>query len=235
MSVCGGRDEPVGAMQCRSADRDFSGYNAAQAARPVRPLARAAVSLALEGPLAAGQVPGALEAGPGPVALELGSGIGVETRFLAENGFEVHSYDVDPSVAGTLAALARSLPIIHTTADLAQVEAFPAADLVVSCATLPFVRRDEFSALWGRILDSLRPGGILAVDLFGDRDDWASTDGTFLSRDEVEQLLRWTEVLELVEEEREGRSFSGPKHWHTFRVIARCPQDAEALRASRRP
>lgn len=222
VSACGGRDEPFGEMQRRSADRDFSRYNAAQAERPVRPLARSAVSWVLEGSFAAWQVPDALEAGSGPVALELGSGIGVEARFLAENGFEVHSYDADPSVAGALASLARSLPITHTTADIAQIEAFPAADLVVSCATLSFVRRDAFSALWGRIVDSLRSRGILAVDFFGDRDDWAGTDGTFLSRAEVEQLLRWTEVLELVEDEREGQSFSGPKHWHTYRVIARC-------------
>ncbi|RCS64216.1 hypothetical protein CIK81_03165 [Brachybacterium sp. JB7] len=31
------------------------------------------------------------------------------------------------------------------------------------------------------------------------------------------------EILELTEDERDGRSFSGPKHWHTFRVIARRP------------
>ena len=215
------RDERMGEMPRRSPERDFSGYNAAQAERPVRPLARAAVSLALAGPRAAGQVPGALAALAPRVAVELGSGAGVEARFLAENGFEVHSYDADPSVADAYAELARSLPISHTTADLAQIETFPAVDLVLSCATLPFVRRDEFPALWRRILDSLRLGGILAVDLFGDRDDWASTDGTFLSRDEVEQLLRGTDVLELVEEEREGRSFSGPKHWHTYRVLAR--------------
>lgn len=221
VSARGERGEQTRAMQRRSTERDFSGYNAAQAERPVRPLARAAVSLALEGHRAAGQVPGALGSAPAPVALELGSGAGVEARFLAENGFQVHSYDVDPSVASTFVELARSLPISHKTTDLAQVEAFPAADLVISCATLPFVRRDAFPVLWNRIRDALRPGGILAVDLFGDRDDWAGTDGTFLARDEVEQLLRCADVLELVEEEREGRSFSGPKHWHTYRVLAR--------------
>lgn len=59
------------------------------------------------------------------------------------------------------------------------------------------------------------------MDLFGVHDDWAVTDGTYLSRDEVEELLEGFEVLELAEEERGGRSFSGPKPWHTFRVLAR--------------
>lgn len=61
------------------------------------------------------------------------------------------------------------------------------------------------------------------MDLFGERDDWAGTDGTYLSREEAEALLDGLEVIELVEEEHDGRSFSGPKHWHPYRVLARRP------------
>lgn len=93
----------------------------------------------------------------------------------------------------------------------------------LSCATLPFVPRPAFGALWSRMREALRPRGILAVDLFGDREDWADTDAIYLSRDDVEALLDGLEILELTEEERDGRSFSGPKHWHTFRVIDRRP------------
>ena len=70
---------------------------------------------------------------------------------------------------------------------------------------------------------ALRPGGVLAVDLFGERDDWAGTEGTYLARAEVDSLLEGLEVLDLSEEERDGRSFAGPKHWHTFRILARRP------------
>src|SRR5699024_12392967 len=69
--------------------------------------------------------------------------------------------------------------------------------------------------------EALRAQGVLAVDLFGEHDDWAGTDGTFLSRDEVGALLEGYEVLASTEKERDGRSFSGPKHWHTFRILAR--------------
>lgn len=193
-------------MQPRSADRDFAGYNAAQSAREVRPLARRARAL--------------LRVGSGE-AVELGSGAGVEARFLAENGVSVHTYDADPSVAPAMADLARTLPITHITTDLSTLRSLPAVDLVLSCATLSFVPRTSFRALWDLVLEALRPGGVLAVDLFGDRDDWAGTDGTFLRRDEVEDLLDGLDVLDLVEEERDGRSFGGPKHWHTFRVLAR--------------
>lgn len=198
----------VSPMQHSSADRDFSEYNAAQAARPVRPLALAALAAA-EGTGTSGRT-----------AIELGCGIGVEARFLAENGCTVHAYDVDPSVAPALDALAAELPVHPEIIDLTRIAALPEADLVLSCAALPFLPRDGFDRLWSALTAALRPEGILAVDLFGDLDDWAGTDGTYLARHEVDALLEGFEVLELAEEQRDGRSFSGPKHWHTYRVLA---------------
>lgn len=197
-------------MQRSSTDRDFSGYNAAQAQRRVRPLAVAAVDAARP---PAGGPPG--------TAVELGCGRGVEARFLAENGYTVHAYDVDPSVSGALAALAAELPVLPETVDIAEITSLPDADLLLSCASLPFIPRTAFDRLWSLMTGALLPGGVLAVDLFGENDDWAGTDGTFLPRHEVKSLLAGFEVLDLVEEERDGGSFSGPKHWHTYRILAR--------------
>lgn len=198
-------------MQRSSLDRDFSAYNAAQAERPVRPLARRAVELAFD----------VSRTSHARTAIELGSGIGIEARFMAENGFTVHTYDTDASVEAAMAAMSARLPIVHTTVDLAKQLALPDADLVLACATLPFVPRAAFDRLWTTVRASLRPRGILAIDLFGDRDDWAAIDGTFLTRPEVETMLDGLEIIELAEEQRDGRSLSGPKHWHTYRVIAR--------------
>ena len=214
----------LGAMQRSSSDRDFSGYNAAQAERSVRPLAVAALEAARrsedEPP------PARVDGGTGNVrgtAIELGCGRGIEARFLAENGYTVHAFDVDPSVAPALAELAAELPVHPEIVDLAEIDALPGADLVLACASLPFVARGSFDGLWDAMRAALRPRGILAVDLFGEHDDWAATDGTYLARHEVESLLEGFEVLELTEEQRDGRSFSGLKHWHTFRVLARRP------------
>lgn len=116
----------------------------------------------------------------------------------------------------------------HETLDLASITALPATDLILACATLPFVPRAHFDGLWQAMRDALRPGGVLAVDLFGDRDDWARTDGTFLTRAEVETVLEDVEVLSLEETERDGASFQGPKHWHTYQVLARTRERAPA-------
>lgn len=200
-------------MQSSGADRDFAPYNAAQEGRDVRPLARAAVAAAR---------PTGDAMGTRRVAIDLGCGRGIEARHLAESGYTVHAYDVDPSVAPAMAELAAERPVQHETLDLASITALPAADLILSCATLPFVPRNHFDGLWQTMLEALRPGGVLAVDFFGDRDDWAGTDGTFLTRAEVEARLAGFDVLSLDERERDGASFRGPKHWHTYQVLARC-------------
>lgn len=121
----------------RTAGRDFSGYNQAQLGRPVRPLARRAAEVVL-----------AKENPARPVAVELGSGAGIEARFLAESGFHLHAFDGDGSVEALLGKLGQSHGITPVTADLETLEALPAADLVLSCATLPFVRRAAFASLW---------------------------------------------------------------------------------------
>lgn len=149
-------------MQNSSAERDFGAYNSAQQGRPVRPLAKRAVD--------AWAAPVETAAG---AAVELGSGVGIEAAYLADAGFRVHSYDVDPGVEEAMRALAESHPIQHRTVRLEELTALPDADLILSCATLSFVPRAGFAVVWQLLRDALRPGGVLAVDLFGQRDDWA--------------------------------------------------------------
>lgn len=198
-------------MQCSSKERDFSAYNAAQAGRPVRPLAVRAV-----------EASDAAQPGPSRrTAVELGCGIGIEARYLAEHRYDVWTYDTDPSVEPALRDLGCRHPVNHTTTALESIDQLPVADLLLSCATLSFVPRAGFDHLWRVITRAVRPGGVLAIDLFGERDDWAHTDGTYLTRTELDELLQDWSGAEIEEKEFDGRSFSGPKHWHTFTVLAR--------------
>lgn len=199
-------------MQVKVGDRDFSAYNAAQEGRSLRPLAVRAVQER------AGRA--GVADGSAGTAVELGSGIGIEARYLAEHGYEVWTYDTDPTVERALRSLASRYPIHHTTAALESISELPACDLLLSCATLSFVPREAFDDLWGLITAAVRPGGVLAVDLFGVNDDLARTDGTYLARTEVEKLLEGWTTAEVEEKEYDGRSFSGAKHWHTFTVLA---------------
>jgi hypothetical protein len=78
--------------------------------------------------------------------------------------------------------------------------------------------------VWRQIRRALVPGGIFAGQLFGTRDSWAGDPGmTFQDRSEVTRLLDGLEILELHEAERDGEAHSGPKHWHTYDILARQP------------
>lgn len=113
------------------------------------------------------------------------------------------------------------------TADLADYQP-PAADLIFSFATLPFLLPANTAEAWTRIRTAVRSGGVLAISLFGDRGSWASGDSTvvgmtFHTGREVEGLFEDLVILDLEELEHDGPSGRGPKHWHRCDVIARRP------------
>ncbi len=63
----------------------------------------------------------------------------------------------------------------------------------------------------------------LIGQLFGIRDSWADDpEMTFHSSQQVRSMLDATFAIETLEEiDEEGDSFSGPKHWHIFDIIAK--------------
>ncbi|MHC6223003.1 hypothetical protein [Arthrobacter sp. MMS24-S77] len=50
------------------------------------------------------------------------------------------------------------LPLEHSVSDFTRLESLPEADLVLSCAGMPYVPREDFQGFWELILVSLRPG-----------------------------------------------------------------------------
>ena len=78
--------------------------------------------------------------------------------------------------------------------------------------------------MWGRIRAAILAGGRFSGELLGDRDTWASlVDHTAINRPAVEALFDGWIVELFEEEENDGEAFGGPKHWHYFHVVAKCP------------
>lgn len=185
-------------------------YNSAQVGRAPRRLCLDVLELA--GP------------GGGRVAVEIGAGAGVEAKAMLDAGWVVHAYDRDPEMPERLRALAGAdADVVASVGQVEQIE-LPPADLVHSGYSLPYLDPARFDDLWLRIRAALRPGGWLAVNLFGDRDEWAGDPTlSIVTRERLDEMFDGLEVVRLDEEDADGMAFSGPKHWHVFTVIARRP------------
>ena len=191
---------------------DWAGYYAWSAGREPRPLLLAACR--------------ELGAGQARLAIDLGCGEGTDTLELLARGWRVLAVDAEP--AGLALLRARIPPgaagrIRVLRASFAEAE-LPCAYLIHAGFSLPFCPPREFPALWARIRRTLAPGGVFAGQLFGIRDTWADDpDLSFHTRHQAETLLDGLDILGLEETERDGHAFSGPKHWHTFDILARKP------------
>ncbi|HKV89186.1 MAG TPA: class I SAM-dependent methyltransferase [Candidatus Dormibacteraeota bacterium] len=158
-------------------------------------------------------------------ALDIGAGAGRDTRHLLEGGWRVTAVDSSPSAIEALGRLPqRNLRIV---ASAAQDFAPSSYDLVNAQFSLPFVAPAAFEPTVERMKCCVKPGGVLAMTFFGPHDEWNTPDSrlTFTTRQEIERLFAGWELIELTEAEEDGRvATGGPKHWHTFQLIARRPE-----------
>lgn len=187
-------------------------YNLAQHAR-AEPRALLITALEHAGP------------GAGRVAVELGAGAGGDSRALLAAGWRVHAYDADVTGLDWLrghVSDAEAGRLDTTVVDLATIDRLPAADLIYSAFTLSWLTPTAFRRVWAGVRAALRPGGVLAVNIFGDRDDWAVEAGTTcLTEAEVRELFLGLQIVHFAVRDEHGDAFCGPKHWHVFDVIAR--------------
>ncbi|HTZ77885.1 MAG TPA: class I SAM-dependent methyltransferase [Stellaceae bacterium] len=158
-------------------------------------------------------------------AVDLGCGDGRDAIELLRRGWSVLAIDAEPEAIARLAARP-DLPKGARLATLCQRfedASWPAADLVNASFSLPLCPPERFLDLWARIVQSLKPGGRFAGQLYGERDQWVGRPGiTHMDRTAAECLLDGMAVELFEEEERDSLTARGkPKHWHIFHIVAR--------------
>jgi tellurite methyltransferase len=156
-------------------------------------------------------------------ALDLGCGAGRDTRYLLAHGWSVTAVDREPAAIAQLAELPQAhLRVVQSSfEDVAYGHA--TYDLVSAQFALPFIPKAHFSAVFARIKQAIKPGGVFAGQFFGIHDEWNTpgADMTFLTREQVDTLLGDMQVHEITEENKIGTTATGgSKRWHVFHVIA---------------
>jgi hypothetical protein len=200
-----------------TAPDDWTDYYRMTDGRSVRPLfAKGMAAVA-----AAGLKPGA--------AVEIGFGDGTESVALLQEGWHVTAIDPSPAAVDFLrgkmpATAGDRLEIVTVGAETA---AIPPFDFLYAGYALSFIHPSRFPAVWATIRERMRLAGIIAVNVFGVHDTWADDpDMTFIDLPRARALVDGLEVIALDEEDADGPSGSGPKHWHVFDLVARRPPAA---------
>lgn len=158
-------------------------------------------------------------------AVDLGCGGGRDTIELLRRGWSVLAIDAEADALDFLRARP-DLPAgakLETLCRRFEDAEWPPVDLVNSSFALPICPQERFPELWAKIVRSLKPGGRICGQLYGERDSWAGDPGmTHMTRGAAEDLLRDLEVELFEEEESDGVTPRGkPKHWHIFHIVAR--------------
>lgn len=158
-------------------------------------------------------------------AVDLGCGDGRDTIALLERGWRVLAMDGEPRAIDRLLHRPDLVNGDRLETQIVRFESLtlpPDLDLINGSFCLPFCPPVAFSTFWATLVTSLRVGGRLCGQLFGDRDSWAVEPAmTHHTREQVMELLQPFEVEWLEEEEHPGTTALGQeKHWHIFHIVA---------------
>ena len=165
------------------------------------------------------------------VAVDCGCGAGRGVDLMRRRGFYVHAFDVEAEgVAVCRKRFAEDPEVRVSQAGFAEFD-YPRASLVVAINSLFFCSPGEFETGWGKIMESLIPGGIFFGTFVGPHDSWA--DPGFVleeapdlkvlihSEEKVRSLLSRHKFLALDIKDYDGVTALGSKkHWHLISVVA---------------
>lgn len=160
-------------------------------------------------------------------AIDLGCGNGRDTVELLRRSWQVMAVDAEAAAIVGLTAREDLPPnsVIETRIGRFEGMTLPDTDLVNSSFALPLVDPAKFPNLWDTILESLRSGGRISCQLYGDRDSWVGRPGiTFFTKSGIDALLEPLDVEFFREEEGDSVTPRGhQKHWHIFHIVAKRP------------
>lgn len=159
-------------------------------------------------------------------AIDLGCGTGRDTVFLIKNTWDVLAIDREEDAKEIILEKLNTEELKRfrfISENFENIE-LEKNNLIVANFSLPFCNKNYFYELWNKIVTSISKDGYFVGNLFGLNDAWATERGnmTFLSKQQVLELLNLFEIVKFKEFERDGKTGIGEmKHWHIYDIIAR--------------
>jgi SAM-dependent methyltransferase len=153
--------------------------------------------------------------------LDLGCGNGRDSFFFAHLGFSVTANDLSTAVSPAV----KNDPRIQFIEGPAEELPLSEYDIINASLFFPFLPEDKFLDLWWRLIDAIRPGGVIAGHFFG-AGDWKVHEHSVWSveNQKLQQLLSGLQIVTLTETKLEGPNSSGiVVHKHNYAFIARKP------------
>jgi tellurite methyltransferase len=164
----------------------------------------------------------------GLFAVDLGCGSGADTIGLLARGWKVLSIDGEQEAVDMLRADAPDALAagrLSTRVQRFEGLSIPDADLIHAGFSLPFCSPEAFPELWAGARAALRPGARFVGQFFGDRDTWTRNPAlNFHTREQALARLDGLIVEQFLEQDEDGDSLVGPKHWHVFHIVAQQPE-----------
>ncbi len=158
-------------------------------------------------------------------ALDIGSGTLAESALFLEQGFK-QVVAVDKSVETK--NFANYFDTEKFSLHICDFKDFDFIennfDIINAQYSLPFYGKNNFVEFIETVKKSLKNDGVFVGQFFGDRDGWniEASNLAFQNKEEVLKLLEGLDLIEFIEEEKDGKTAAGnDKHWHVFHFIAK--------------
>lgn len=157
-------------------------------------------------------------------AVDLGCGVGKDTSHLVQNGWKVVAVDAESIAQDFLLEKIPESKREEVTFVTSTYEnfLFPHDVQVINASyALPFCSPDNFDDVMTRIKSAISLGGRFCGQFFGPKDTWGTNKAmSFHTKEQIEECFKGFKIEFFEEEEEDGMSGSGPKHWHVFHIVA---------------
>ncbi|MCV2402503.1 methyltransferase domain-containing protein [Marinomonas sp. C2222] len=158
------------------------------------------------------------------VAIDCGCGTGRDIAYLAEKGYRVYGFDINPDAIDICRDRFDPFTPVSITESSFENFDYPIAGIINASSSLFFANPLVFENTWNNLESSIVAGGVFVGDFMGLKDSWASnyrTPTTPLSEDAVRVLFENFDVIKFIERDEKAKTSLGKlKHWHTYSVIA---------------